>query len=535
MKTETMAAREDAAGAPAAGGGPTCESGMFRLAAERANEGVGITDAAGNYLFLNQEHVEMFGYRQRDELLGKSWRVLYDEEIAAQIEATVFPLLAASGQWRGRLKARRKDGSHFHESLSLSLLPGGGIVCNCQDISDQVAIGERLRQSETMFRVFLNTLPTAVTIRNLRGDYEFVNHATASFLGIEVDEAGVKRGMELCLSDKEVFEYWAAADRRVAARDEEVRFDFPMRWGGRDWVLDVQKLPLRINAAGVTHVCTLVNDVTERRRLEREEEEAARKRDGYHVMQREFISMVSHEFRTPLTTIQGAQYLLTKRAEELPGAEKANFLRLLDLQDRALGTLKELVDQVLLLNRIEHMSTETVPQPLRIADLARRIAGNFQSSLPPDRLVLGLELPEGYTAAVDEAQMRAVFENLISNGLKYSPDHQPVEMTLGATESGWWLRVKDRGRGIPKEDQAKLFRPFHRAKNVGQVPGTGLGLMIVRRVVDFHRGTLEFASEVGAGTTFTLKFPREFVAEPVPAAEHRGGALPFSKIPPSAP
>lgn len=513
-----------------------CQPGFFRLAAERANEGVGITDAEGRYLFLNREHVEMFGYRDHGELLGKSWRLLYDEDVAAFIEKTVFPQLVACGQWRGRLRARRRDGTSFHESLSLSLLPGGGIVCNCQDVSDQVAIGERLRRSEAMFRVFLNTLPTAVTIRNLQGDYEFVNRSTASFLGIEVDESGVKRGMEMCLSDEKVFAYWGAADRRVAARDEEVRFDFPIVWGGRDWVLDVLKLPLRINADTVTHVCTLVNDVTEQRRLEREEAEAARRRDGYHVMQREFISMVSHEFRTPLTTIQGAQYLLAKRAEALPGGEKADFLRLLELQERALGTLKELVDQVLLLNRIEHMSTETMPQPIRIGDLAARIAGNFQTSLPPDRLVLRSELPEGYTAAVDEPQMRAVFENLISNGLKYSPDHQPVELRLGADGERWWLKVADRGRGIPPEDQAKLFQPFHRAGNVGQVPGTGLGLTIVRRVVDFHRGTLAFASEVGSGTVFTLTFPRELPAvQPAPAEPAGGSALPFSKLRPSAP
>ncbi len=513
-----------------------CQPGIFRLAAERANEGVGITDAEGRYLFLNQEHVEMFGYRDHGELLGKSWRVLYDDTDAAFIETTVFPELQARGLWRGRLRARRKDGSHFHEALSLSLLPGGGIVCNCHDVTDQVEIGERLRRSETMFRVFLNTLPTAVTIRNLNGDYEFVNRATAAFLGIEVDDSGVKRGMEMCLSDKQVFAYWAAADRRVAARDEEVRFDFPIFWGDRDWVLDVQKLPLRINAGKVTHVCTLVNDVTEQRRLEREEDEAARRRDGYHVMQREFISMVSHEFRTPLTTIQGAQYLLAKRAEALPGGEKADFLRLLELQERALGTLKELVDQVLLLNRIEHMSTETVPHPIRVGDLAVRIAGNFQASLPPERLILRCELPEGYTAAVDEPQMRAVFENLISNGLKYSPDHQPVEMRIGAEGERWWVRVSDRGRGIPREDQGNLFRPFHRAGNVGQVPGTGLGLTIVRRVVDFHRGTLEFASEVGSGTTFILSFPRELPAgTPAPAEPAGASALPFSKLRPAAP
>lgn len=509
-----------------------CGLNLFRSAAERAHEGLAVTDANMRFVFLNREHVELFGYAKESELLGKTWRELYTDEVARQIEDVELPKLQAEGQWRGRLMAKRKDGRQFPVALSLAQLPNGGVVANCVDISEQVAMEERLKATESMFRVFLNELPTAVTIRNLTGAYEFVNTSTTDFLGKDFKPDGMRRGMEVCLTEHRAFAYWAAVDERVARTGEAVRFDFTINWGGRDWILDVKKMPLRINSTAITHVCTLINDVTELRRMENEAEESSRRSHAFHVMQREFISMVSHEFRTPLTSIQGVHYLMAKKADQLPQPHTADFARLLNLQDRALVTLKELVDQVLLLNRIEHMSTDTVPQPVPVADFVQRTVETLNVSLANQRIKADIDLPKDYAAALDESQMRAVLENLVSNGLKYSPDTQPVTVVVRTTGEHWSMEVIDRGRGIPEKDQAKLFRPFHRASNVGQVPGTGLGLTIVRRVVDFHHGSLAFTSEAGVGTTFTLTFPQKYSANHAATTDqaHVSTDFPFGKI-----
>jgi PAS domain S-box-containing protein len=507
----------------------------FRAAVEHAHGGLAVADAEGRFVYVNREHCEIFGYESADELMGKSWQVLYSEDAARHLAEVEFPRLLAEGQWRGEVIAQRKDGSRFHLALSVSVLPGGGFVSNCEDATEQVEMKRRLRDSEAMFRLFLNTLPTAVTIRNLTGDYEFVNTATTDFLGKEKTLLGARTGMEVCLTADRAFAYWGAVDQRVATTGEQVRFDFPINWGGRDWVLDVEKLPLRINSDAVTHVCTLINDVTDARRWAKESEEHTRRLDAYHVMQREFISMVSHEFRTPLTSIQGVHYLLAKKSEALPPKLHDDFKRLLGMQEQALGTLKELVDQVLLLNRIEHMSTDTVPRSVALEEFVRRIVTNLNVSLAAERIRLEVKLPEGYAAALDEGQVRAALENLISNALKYSPEQALVDVHVTEAGESWCVAVSDRGRGIPEADRQKLFQPFHRASNVGRVPGTGLGLTIIRRVVDFHQGTLDFTSEVGVGTTFSLTFPRLFAPKAPPVAGGPGTALPFSKPNPGPP
>jgi signal transduction histidine kinase len=245
-------------------------------------------------------------------------------------------------------------------------------------------------------------------------------------------------------------------------------------------------------------------------------------------MQREFISMVSHEFRTPLTAIQGAQYLLEKLLKEsaslsAPVAAKAE--RWLGLQASGLTTLKKLVDQVLVLNRIEHMTGEASLAVLSPGDVLLETVGRFNDSMDAPRVVLQNDVPPGYSASMDPGLVKAATENLISNGLKYSGLEKPVTVRVYTEPEGWAVDVVDQGRGIPQEDHANLFRPFFRAGNVGTVPGTGLGLAIVMRAVDFHGGRVEFESKDNMGTTFRLHFPN--VARPPIEATVLGGVLPI--------
>jgi signal transduction histidine kinase len=258
-------------------------------------------------------------------------------------------------------------------------------------------------------------------------------------------------------------------------------------------------------------------------RLEREARMISEQRRELLEAQREFISMVSHEFRTPLTTIQGAQFLLEKLLREsatLGAAVAAETRKWLDMQTSGLDTLTKLVDQVLLLNRTEHMTGEASFEALSPSAVLAAAVRPFNETMAAPRVILRDMLPAGFSATMDPRLVKAAVENLISNGLKYSAIEKTVTIDVYAEPEGWAVEVVDEGRGIPKEDQASLFRPFFRAGNIGTVPGTGLGLVIVRRAVDFHGGKIEFESRENLGTRFKLHFPavaRSTLDAPAPA------------------
>ena len=263
-------------------------------------------------------------------------------------------------------------------------------------------------------------------------------------------------------------------------------------------------------------------------RLERETRILSERRREFLEAQREFISMVSHEFRTPLTTVQGAQYLLDGllvKSGILSGSVAEKTGRWLGLQSSGLATLSKLVDQVLMLNRTEHITGKASFELQSPGSVIAETVGRFNDSMETARVVLRDDLPSGFTSSMDPGLVKAATENLIANGLKYSQPEKLVRVRVFGEPQGWALEVVDQGRGIPAKDQASVFEPFFRAGNVGNVSGTGLGLSIVRRVVDFHRGRIEFESRENTGTRFVIHFPNASLPLPEAAAQGKGALV----------
>lgn len=488
---------------------PDCD--ILRVLATRAPEGCAATDRNGRFRFINERHLAMFGYHTHADLMGESWKKLYEEDVALYIERNILPVVAKQGTWQGKLLAKRRDGTNFHQGLTLSQSEDGGLLCHCDDITDQVELEERLRQKKVMFKEFLNLLPVGVMIRSTTGRYEFINSAAHSFLQLE----GIESEQQLrdpsdagrCLIADGRFASWAIADQKILQTRTGVRFDFPLSWGGKDWVLEVEKRPMKDHGDLVTHISTVVADVTDKRKLERESEQVAENNREYLEMQREFVSMISHEFRTPLSSIQGVHFLLNQQNERVPTANQDNFRRLLVMQRRALENISSLVSQVLLLNRVDQMSTDANSEPINLHEEIVKIIAVMNGSQPAPRVELNFKLPLNYEVRIDQLKFRALAENLISNALKYSPPTAAVQVGVAGEECVWSLTVTDHGRGIPAADRPNLFKPFSRARNVENTPGTGLGLTIVDRIVKIYGGTLTMKSALGKGTVFSITFP----------------------------
>jgi signal transduction histidine kinase len=217
-----------------------------------------------------------------------------------------------------------------------------------------------------------------------------------------------------------------------------------------------------------------------------------------------FVALVSHEFRTPLGITMSAVELLRNYADRLP-PEKLKEL----LQDIYSATLRMsgLMEQVLLLGRVEAGKIGFQSAPMDLEMLAGKLVDETLSA-SSRRCPIKFRVHGNVSGAYgDESLLRHVFSNLLSNAVKYSPNNRDVEFTVQREGRDAVFAVCDRGIGIPEADRARLFEAFHRASNVGQTPGTGLGLLIVKRCVELHQGTIRFESRENEGTTFTVRLP----------------------------
>lgn len=217
-----------------------------------------------------------------------------------------------------------------------------------------------------------------------------------------------------------------------------------------------------------------------------------------------FISMVSHEFRTPLGVILSSAEILDSYFEQLEPGERREHLQSIQRNTRRMAGLME---EVLVLGMVEAGKMEFKPLPLDLRVFCQRLLEELQSATERKCPVVFEPKNVPTTALADERLLRHIFSNLIGNAIKYSSAGSPVEFEIRPEGRQAICVLRDRGVGIPIEDQERLFQAFHRGANVREVPGTGLGLTIVKRCVELHGGTLDLESRLGQGTTVTVSLP----------------------------
>lgn len=256
-----------------------------------------------------------------------------------------------------------------------------------------------------------------------------------------------------------------------------------------------------------------LNATLETRVAERTAELAAAKDDLARALSQErelnelksrFVSLVSHEFRTPLGVTMSAVEVLRHFGSRITPEKNTELLE--DIFSSTLQ-MSGLMEQVLLLGKAEAGKLSWHPMPLDLPDVCRRLVDESLAA-SHNRCPINLTTEGDFHGLLmDESLLRHIIGNLLSNAVKYSPEGSPVDFRLRREADEVTLIVMDRGIGIPAADQARLFEAFHRASNVGETPGTGLGLLLVKHCVELHNGRVAIESQEGFGTTFTVHLP----------------------------
>jgi signal transduction histidine kinase len=263
-----------------------------------------------------------------------------------------------------------------------------------------------------------------------------------------------------------------------------------------------------------------LRDVTAKVAVRRGLEERNRGLAEAAALNNQFVATVAHELRGPLSSVVAFGHLLGDASSGLLNDEQRQYL---DVIDRNANRLLRLIEDLLLLSRLEARTLQLRTAPVRLSELVRTAVTERLPAAENAGLRLVVETQDGPELTCDETRLHQVLDNLLNNALKFTPAGGSVTVRAAPSSSGWQLSVADSGVGIPAAELARVFSAFFRGSNTtaggGQpaAPGTGLGLVVSRAIVELHGGTIQVASTEGAGTTVTVTLPTR------PARRTNGG------------
>ncbi|MCF6368127.1 sensor histidine kinase [Rhizobium halophilum] len=510
---------------------------------EGAQRPVFVKDECSRFVFLNDAACRLMGGISPCEAIGRSVHDFLPKAEADAIRAKDVQIFATKAeelfeeQVTGPTGTRRTQITHKR----VVSLPAGGTTANflvveINDVTELRTAERVLRESEEHHRSFIELHPQTPWVADAEGEIIEVGRQWTNLSGRSVDDAA-GRGWEHSVHPDDlelVMSLWQASVRTGQLLD--VEFRVLTAAGGYRWFRS-RAAPKRSATGAIVRWYGLLEEVHERQlalqALRQSEQKLREHRDQLeklvevrtaevqqknaeldrllqqereaNALQRRFVAMISHEFRTPLAIIDSAAQRLTRTKSAVTSeylAEKSNQIK------GAVARMVELMESILAAGRlqsgtIEITKTETSLSALVLecADKRQQISGTHHFHLDLDSLPGKLDL--------DPVAFERVFANLFSNAVKYAP-HAPDVYVRGWQEDGLAkMSVRDGGIGMDAEDLPRLFQPYFRARSATGIAGTGIGLNIVKEIVELHGGCIIVDSVIGAGTIFTIHLPMD--------------------------
>jgi PAS domain S-box-containing protein len=361
-----------------------------------------------------------------------------------------------------------------------------------------------LKDSYNLLRSVIDASPHPIFVKDLQGRYQLMNSSGARRFNKQPEEViGLNAS---ALFSPEVCAKFQADEQRVittgvAETLEETIFI------NSEWRTYLTTRNIYCNSEGkVQGIVGFARDITALKQTQEALRIALAQEKELSQMKSRIITTISHEYRTPLTTIYSSAELLENYRYKWDDAKQIQHFQRIQSNVKHMTAL---VNDVLFLNQAEFEKLSCHNAPLNLVAFLKELINEQQATI-------GNKHRLDFTSVGSESQflgdaklLRQILTNLINNAIKYSPGGGTVSVHLTLEETQVILSCLDEGIGIPVEDQQELFKPFIRASNVGTIGGTGLGLSIVKKCVELHSGQITVDSVVGQGTKFTVTLPRK--------------------------
>ena len=475
---------------------------------------VSITDAQGNITYANDRFCSVSGY-SREELLGQNHRILNSEPHRAEFFADLWRTVVAGKVWHGNIRNRKKDGEYYW--IDATIVPFAderGVpfqyIGISTDVTERVRAEEAVRLSEERFKAY--TATASDWVWEMDGDFRFSYVSDRAFKTMMIRREDIIGHLRWDFAGPEVVaqnpELWAAHCEDLENHRPFRDFRYPLtRPDGTVMHISLNGDPIFGDDGAFMGYRGTSSDITALVTAQGTLEQAQVEAEKANRAKSEFLSSMSHELRTPLNAILGfAQLLEFGKKDPLTDRQKDQVRQIM----KGGNHLLELIDEVLDLAKIEagklSLSIETVDMR-NLVDECLSFAGTLAAKRDitiEDRT--GDALPMIWA---DRLRSKQALLNLLSNAVKYNREGGQIWLDAEQRNDGAiWIGVTDTGLGIPEDKHADLFRPFSRLGAGDQeIEGTGIGLVITKKLVEEMDATMGFDSTPGEGSTFWVEFP----------------------------
>lgn len=442
---------------------------------------------------------------------SKDSRYLIDDAIRFS-EITV-PIIA-DGKVIGVIDSEHKDKNYFNEGHLYTLTTIAHIAANrlknAFSKREQERAERELKDSEEKLRKILHNAIDAVITIDDQGIIREWNLQAELIFEYTAEEAIGKTLEETIIPTQHRKSHHKGMQRfretgHGPVLNQKIEIT-ALRKSGEEFPVELAIIPVENKGQ---HIFTaFLSDITIQKQVQSEMEKALGKERELNELKSRFVSMTSHEFRTPLTTIKQNTDLISYQLESMVPNEFPIFKKYIDRIESDLNRLTSLMNDILMLGRIEAGRVKMKKSMVDFVSFVEKLVKKHsEADINKRKIALTVQgVPQ--QIEIDEQLMDHVVSNLLSNALKYSPGATPPEVKLSFNSlSKLSLQVKDYGIGIPEKEIRSLFESFFRATNVRNIQGSGLGLSIVKEFTEMHNGSISVQSTEGKGSKFTIELP----------------------------
>ncbi len=464
---------------------------FLKIIAEYISDIVAVYSLDWRYLQVSDSCKNILGY-SKEELVGKPvYEFVHAEDLANLLDNS-SELVSSYMPQSLTYRMKRKDGMFIWVETTIRRVDDSYYGKESKIIAVSKDITTR-KSSEEMVKKFVEAVEYAsdcIIMANIDGQVMYVNPAVKEVTGFDAEELVGKHANIVwtgASNPQVTSKMWDTLKRKKKTYFSEVE---NINKKGEAYFTEVKVSPILDSTKNVVFFVGISRDITKAKEVDR--------------MKNEFISLASHQLRTPLTAIKWRLEILMDKPWHDFKKDQQDYL--LDI-NRSNERMIDLVNSLLNISRIESGRLVIDPKLTSLEELMLTVIDDIEMKLKEKKIKLNLSFQTNiYDISVDQRLIRNAFLNIMSNAVKYTPENGTIGVSIYLEKEEIITKVTDTGYGIPKAEQGRVFQKFFRAENIRRIEteGTGLGLYLVKAIVEASGGRVWFESEENKGTTFWI-------------------------------